>query len=69
MCTSVDSGEVEKNQAFLRWFEAKGGSVHTDVSLTSFSSMGRGAIALQAIKVYYYLWLPLYAILMHEFFP
>ncbi|KAF8517662.1 hypothetical protein JB92DRAFT_2905584 [Gautieria morchelliformis] len=50
MSISVDSAEVEKNKAFLRWFEAKGGSVHADVGLTSFPSMGRGAIALQDIK-------------------
>lgn len=48
---STSTDETSRNDAFLSWFRSRGGSVHSGVGITCFPTMGRGAVALEDIKV------------------
>ena len=39
------------DETFLAWFLSQGGSIDSAVGLSTFPGMGRGAVALQDIKV------------------
>ena len=54
MNASTSIAGATKNDPFFGWFKARGGKVHSGVGITSFPSMGRGAIALEDIKVSIY---------------
>ncbi|KAF1790330.1 hypothetical protein GQ600_7712 [Phytophthora cactorum] len=42
--------EDEKVSVFLGWFRAAGGNVSNKIAIETFPGMGRGVVALQAVK-------------------